>query len=186
MFQSIINFIISFFRKNQQPIVVRDEKDVAPISIPIQVPITQPVIKTVPQSQVSNPQYDVILRRGKGDAKQTPGMMTIIKSGWSCNTLELPWLNNQHNISCIPTGLYKVSLRPFKNTTMYQILNVFERDAIFIHNGDFFFNVLGCILQGINPSEINGDGEVDVTSSVPTVADFKKQMGNKDFILLIV
>lgn len=160
---------------------------VVPAPVPVEPVVVQPVVvQPVPAPVPVKPKIDVRLVRGKGDAKQTPGIMTILATGWWCNTLELPWLNNQHDISCIPTGIYHVSLRPFKNTTMYQILDVLNRTGIFIHFGDFFFNVLGCILQGIKPADINGDGEVDVTSSQPTVALFKKLMGNKDFILEIV
>lgn len=83
-----------------------------------------------------------------------------------CYTLELPWLNNQRRISCIPKGEYTVVKRyspKYKNH--FHILEVENRDWILIHIGNYHTDTLGCILPGLGLVDINGDGIKDVTSS---------------------
>ena len=80
-------------------------------------------------------------------------------------TIELPWNNNESDISCIPQGLY--NLRPH-NSAMhpftYEILNVPNREAILIHEGNYasYVNLSdgmhkpdteGCILVGFGIEE---------------------------------
>lgn len=66
-------------------------------------------------------------------------------------TLELPWENNERNISCIPSGKYDIA---FKNSNGYvkniqiNLLNVPGRDGITIHSGNTTDDIRGCILIG--------------------------------------
>lgn len=128
----------------------------------------------------------VILKRNSDNGKETLGTLTY--GSFTCNTLERPWLNNQHNISCIPKGSYQCKLEPlgtFKNQLFYELQGVPNRTGIFIHPANYVTQLEGCIALGINPSDINHDGQVDVTSSVDTVAKFIKTMGSKSFNLII-
>ena len=51
-----------------------------------------------------------------------------------CHTIELPWINNQRNISCIPEGKYEVIPRFSKKFKHHLILkNVKHRSFILIH-----------------------------------------------------
>jgi hypothetical protein len=64
-----------------------------------------------------------------------------------CSTLELPWRDNQDNISCIPNGFYdlkKITSPHFG--TVYEIVDVKDRDDILIHSGNNVEDTLGCIL----------------------------------------
>jgi hypothetical protein len=64
-------------------------------------------------------------------------------------TLELPWLDNQKNISCIPEGGYKAS--PYSSPRypdVYQVHGVPDRTYILFHIGNYIKNTDGCILPG--------------------------------------
>jgi hypothetical protein len=71
-------------------------------------------------------------------------------------TLELPYRNNQRNISSIEEGTYKAvikkSLTPGIGTTegnkVIELLNVEGRDNILIHVGNALTDTKGCILIG--------------------------------------
>ena len=87
-------------------------------------------------------------------------------------TLELPYKFNYRNVSCVPEKLYKVVPRTSKKYGKHFILNnVFSRDLILIHSGNFYTQTKGCILLGKDFFDINSDGEYDITSSRDTVAE---------------
>jgi hypothetical protein len=106
----------------------------------------------------------LILKRNKYEKKQTLGYINT-KAG-KMFTLELPDLNNQRRISCIPLGEYEVVRRySEKFGYHYHVLNVPGRDSILIHTGNYHSQILGCILVGTKLADINGDGYLDVTNS---------------------
>lgn len=81
-------------------------------------------------------------------------------------TLELPWLNNQKKISCIPEGIYSYQFYESpKFGKVILINNVPKRSMIEIHPGNFTSDIQGCILPGDAHTDINGDGTPDVTNS---------------------
>jgi hypothetical protein len=128
------------------------------------------------------------LSRLKSNEKQTLGKMTLWRNGQSMtvDTLELGWHDNKRNISCVPEGAYLCRMMPFKNTFRYQLLKVPFRDGIFIHTGNDYMDILGCILVGTKPADINGDGQIDVTSSGPTLTALEAFMNREDFLLTII
>lgn len=66
-----------------------------------------------------------------------------------CVTLELPWLNNASDISCIPEGVYNVI--PYQSPTkgnVWMLQNVHDRKDIEIHSGNDINDVRGCLLVG--------------------------------------
>ena len=70
-----------------------------------------------------------------------------------CDTLELPYRDNQKSISCIPTGKYKVRLRlPRESATRHYIhllvKDVKDRSHILFHRGNTAKDSRGCILVG--------------------------------------
>ena len=109
------------------------------------------------------------IKRQESCEKQTLG--TLYYEGKEvCKTLELPWLENQRRVSCIPKGTYKVVKRySQKYKHHFHILDVENRDWILIHHGNYYTDILGCILVGKSHTDINGDGLLDVTSSVATM-----------------
>lgn len=83
-----------------------------------------------------------------------PGAATtgelLVEGEHFCNTLELPWVDNQRGISCIPLGTYEVRLLPSKRwgRPIPHIQNVPGRSAIEIHIGNFLRDTDGCVLLG--------------------------------------
>ena len=106
----------------------------------------------------------IYLNRLEYNDKQVTG--ELVTDYGKLYTLELPDLNNQRRISCIPKGVYEVIYRySDKYKKHYHVLDVPERDAILIHTGNYHTQILGCILVGTGLTDINGDGYKDVTSS---------------------
>ena len=74
-----------------------------------------------------------------------------IDSVVKCFCLEPPNKGNQSDISCIPTGIYKVKKyksKKFKRTCL-AIYNVFEREYIAMHQGNKVSETRGCIMPGL-------------------------------------
>lgn len=70
-----------------------------------------------------------------------------------CYTLELPWKNNERNISCIPFGEYQVhKTLSTKHGSCFRLNHVPNRDAILIHAGNYLTDTQGCILVGLDCS----------------------------------
>lgn len=112
---------------------------------------------------------NAVLTRLDANPQQTIGRLQLFVDNeelYECKTIELPWNNNQRNISCIPTGEYIIQkhISP-KFGKSFHVLNVPNRSEILIHKGNFNRDTRGCILPGINFGDIDGDGLVDVTSS---------------------
>ena len=64
-----------------------------------------------------------------------------------CFTIELPWLQNQRSVSCIPEGRYELKLRSAaKRGQHLLVVNVKGRDGILIHPAnDAKKELRGCI-----------------------------------------
>jgi hypothetical protein len=100
--------------------------------------------------------------------------------------LELPYKNNERNISCIPEGFYKckMSTKP-SHKWMYDVLNVPNRTKIGGHIGNVARDTQGCILHGKGfgkPYNIPG-----ITGSMKACIEFIDYMeGHKEFTLEII
>ena len=64
-----------------------------------------------------------------------------------CHTIELPWKDNEHRISCIPEGKYELEKRySIKFRWHLQLKDVKDRDLILIHPAnDAIRELKGCI-----------------------------------------
>lgn len=127
---------------------------------------------------------ELLIERINDSRTQTIGKLFVLETGgcvkYSCDTLELPWKDNQRNISCIPEGEYEVEKRfsaKFKNH--FHITNVPGRSYILIHIGNYYTDIRGCVLVGSGLSDINGDGHRDVINSGDTLADLLGLMPNR-------
>ena len=70
-----------------------------------------------------------------------------------CDTLELPYRDNQRSISCIPDGKYKVRLRYARESATRDYLHLLVQDVkdrsyILFHRGNSAKDTRGCILVG--------------------------------------
>lgn len=105
---------------------------------------------------------------------------------YRCKGLELPWVNNERRISCVPEGLYTtVARKSARYDEHFHLLDVPARDLILIHHGNFVTrDTLGCIIVGRTISDIDGDGICDVTSSKATMDELKNVLPD-EFITVI-
>lgn len=89
---------------------------------------------------------------------------------FNCFTLELPWLDNQNGISCIPASVYDVE--KYYSPKHGQVLlfkNVVSRSMIEVHAGNYTSQIEGCILVGKSITYLDSDTIPDVTSSKDTL-----------------
>lgn len=133
----------------------------------------------------------VYLWRTKRSDEGTEGL--LVTDGFNCKTLELPWRDNQPNLSCIPTGIYHTIIRQSpKFGIVYWLQNVPNRSYILIHSGNvagdkekgYKTNVYGCILLGKKMGTLWGQRAV--LNSRITVNAFKRHMSNNPFMLQIM
>ena len=83
-------------------------------------------------------------------SNETVTMGKLIDDDFTLYTLENPWLDNQQEISCIPTGEYtcnRVDSPKYGNT--FEVMWVPDRTHILFHYGNWTKNTKGCILLGI-------------------------------------
>lgn len=95
-------------------------------------------------------------------------------------SLEEPWLDNSRMISCIPEGVYRCEwghMNRFK-ADHYQIMDVPNRDRVFIHSGNSLADTEGCVLLGL-------DDPTDATlgMSRAAVSYLENGLNRKPFIL---
>ncbi len=130
-----------------------------------------------------NTNITAVLTRKEFEQKQTLGDFEASENGtviFSCKTLELPWLNNQRLISCIPTGTFSVVKRTSeKYGTHFQLLNVPDRSMILIHSGNYYSQTQGCILIGSSYQDINQDNVRDIIESKNTLVKLYAMMPDK-------
>jgi hypothetical protein len=131
------------------------------------------------------PERPVVVIKRQYGVVQTLGTLTT--AGFTCKTLELRWLENKRNVSCIPEGTYEVD-RTFSmkfGRYVYRLKNVKERDGILIHPANFVYQLNGCIALGTYFKDINSDGVIDIANSKKAVDAFEKHMNYKPFTLVI-
>lgn len=98
----------------------------------------------------------------------TLGRLTV--GSFQCFTLELPWLENQRGISCIPRGTYRAVKRNSpKNGAVFELRNVPQRSNIQCHAGNYTRQIEGCILVGSSITFLDGDKIPDVANSKQTL-----------------
>lgn len=80
-----------------------------------------------------------------------------INGVFCCYTIELPWRNNQSNISCIPTGTYPLVKRTTKKRGPHLLVrNIPNRTLVLIHPANNALKELhGCIAP---VTTITGEG----------------------------
>lgn len=143
-------------------------------------------VQSVPGDSIAGP-VQVTISRTEFFDTCTIGTLHIRTKNlvWRCKTLELPYLDNWPQVSCIPTGTYtckRVKSAKFGET--FQICDVPNRDKILFHAGNTPRDTHGCILLGIQSEK--GGGSVYLISSRPAMQTFMKMLdGIKTFDLVI-
>lgn len=85
-----------------------------------------------------------------------------------CKTMELPWLGNKNNISCIPEGIHRVVFEadsPLHHYPHYRLPDVAGRRGILIHKITYVKDLRGCIGVGSRFADLNNDGILDISAS---------------------
>ena len=113
---------------------------------------TQVKDKTVTNKLIEDKGVNLLLMREVFSEKSILGEL-FINGERICDTLELPWRDNQRSISCIPAGQYKVRFRyPRESGTRdylhLLIKDVPNRDYILFHRGNSAKDSRGCVLVG--------------------------------------
>jgi len=112
---------------------------------------------------------EVKIHRVEKGSKETLGVLTI-DGRICCYTLELPFLDNAKDISCIPVGTYKCickSSPKFGDT--WEVLSVPGREGILFHSGTTHADTHGCIIFGRDIGWYNDDRAVFNSRDAKTI-----------------
>ena len=95
---------------------------------------------------------NLLIIRDTFSEKSTLGKLFINGESF-CDTLELPYVNNERSVSCIPEGEYKVRLRLARESATRNYLHLLvqevpSRSYILFHRGNTAKDTRGCILVG--------------------------------------
>lgn len=133
---------------------------------------------------------ELVISRREKSKNQTLGRFVVFDKDDCCIfsgvTLELPYINNEKNISSITKGIYKASkVVHTKFGKSIEVINVSNRSGIFIHSGNYKEQIRGCVLVGFGFRDLNGDGILDVYNSRVTLDNLYDSLSNK-FDLLVL
>ena len=106
-----------------------------------------------------------------------------------CHTLELPWRNNEPQLSCIPAAPthFRRRYSPHNKCVVFTATNVPGRTHINIEVANYVRQLLGCIALGTARIDIDKDGIQDVAGSRAAFEAFMARMeGVEEFTLDIV
>ena len=131
-------------------------------NIPIRVEVLQlfvrhrpdePVEKKNGPGEISNyllpKEFKVVIDRKHSFAAGTVGEL-FVNGSFVCYTLELAWLWNEKDKSCVPPGTYRGFIRAdHKDKWRIQLEGVpGDRQGVQIHVGNFPRDIKGCVLVG--------------------------------------
>lgn len=137
----------------------------------------------------------VTLTRLETSDQGTFGTFTVPNGDWLnyFYSGELPWRDNRSNLSCIPTGLYKVDRVDWlkHNKKVFMVLNVPGRGGILIHAANYMGDklkglktqLLGCIALGERLGVM--ERQKALLMSAPAIRRFESLLDGKPFELEI-
>lgn len=133
----------------------------------------------------------VLIRKHTSD-DGTFGVMLTDKSGKRWYTGELPWRNNEREISCIPAGEYEARWDKSPHFgECYHLVGVPNRSEVLIHVGNWCgdkqlgkkSDVHGCIILGKGKAMLMN--QPAVTDSKAAIAEFHAEMKQEPFKLYV-
>jgi len=109
----------------------------------------------------------------------TLGILTY--KDFRCFVLELPWINNEKDISCILKGTHKAFKRfsPGKQYDVIEYESIPGRTFIQAHGGNFTRQLLGCQLYGDSIKFLDGDDIPDITNTRDTLRKLLEMLPDK-------
>lgn len=130
-----------------------------------------------------------LLKRLIDTGKETLGVFSYYNGEniISFTSLELPWKDNQQDISCIPKGVYNIitTYSPKYKRNMWLVRDVEGRSGVRIHSANYFYDIEGCIALGAEFKDLNQDNELDITESRKSVKQAETDLGEA-FTLTII
>ena len=99
-----------------------------------------------------------LIRANRNGVAPTFGRLEDEEGVQVCVTLELPWRDDAHEVSCIPAGEYPAHrfLSPKRGYEVFMLDDVPGRSAIELHIGNTVHDTDGCILLGTAHGLVNG------------------------------
>lgn len=137
----------------------------------------------------------ITLTRLESSNQGTFGDFSLIRNGTleSFYSGELPWRDNQSNLSCIPKGTYKVALVDWlkHNKKVYMVQGVKGRGGILIHSANYMGDMekgyktqlKGCIALGERLGIM--EGQKALLMSAPAIRRFYNLLNGESFELEI-
>ena len=121
----------------------------------------------------------------------TLGLLLVLDGAdivFQCKTLELPWMDNQKNISCVPPGSYPVVFEwsPRFQQNLWELKDVPGRSEVKIHVANFVDQLQGCIAIGDKHVHIDGDEIMDVSNSRKTLKRLHKALNGIEETIIII
>ena len=108
--------------------------------------------------------------------------------GKTFHVLERPWLENQRNVSCIPSGQYRVTFLPRSASGRYRnvwhLQDVPGRSGVLIHSGNVVSHSRGCLLIGKRRGILKG--QPAVLNSRTALQELNSILEGQTFQLLII
>lgn len=132
------------------------------------------------------PPLPLSLIRIEQNEHATFGLLRDAERNRLCVTLELPWKDNAHDVSCIPAGTYTAHRRfsPKHHCEVFELDGVPDRANIELHIGNFAHDSLGCILLGDKYGSF--EGERGILGSRVAFERFMSAMAGTDAFTLDV
>lgn len=132
------------------------------------------------------------ITRYNQDENQTLGTCVVLGDNdlplYVALSLERGWRNNEQNISCIPKGLYEVKLEwsnRFKQM-LWEIKGVEGRSECKFHSANYWFQLNGCVANGLRLKKLNADNYYDITNSKDTMRAFHAALKPYTEALLLI
>lgn len=82
------------------------------------------------------------------DGEKTFGLL-FYGDKFVSDTLEKPWRDNAHDVSCIPLGSYEIEHAVHSHGEVYEVKNVPNRTNIMLHPFNYSHQSRGCIGVGM-------------------------------------
>lgn len=135
----------------------------------------------------------IIINRDKGDDNHQLGVCYVVDQDsnevvFKSESIERGWLDNERNVSCIPTGMYlvKKEYSPRFKKDLWEIYDVPNRSECKFHAANYARQLNGCIALGETRLDIDKDGQQDVTNSKETMRKFDEAMGEDKRAFVII
>ena len=114
-------------------------------------------VRSINHTSSSLSQANILMIRKTFTDESTIGEL-FLNGEKMCDTLELPYKDNQRSISCIPAGEYSARLRYPRESGSRDYLHILvkdvpNRDYILFHRGNTAKDSRGCILVGLGSQQ---------------------------------